>query len=271
MKFFHANPFAGFVRLLVEGVSRGRTAGSPYPDNMRFAVSDHPIVSHEEWLDARAQLLASEKEFTRQRDRLSNQRRALPWVKVDKEYVFDGPNGRETLSQLFGGRSQLLVYHFMFGPDWNEGCKNCSFWADSFNGITTHLRQRDVTMIAVSRAPYPKLKAFEEHMGWSFKWASSNTSDFNHDFNVSFTPEEMKGTVFYNYARRKFSSSEAPGISVFHKDGAGTIFHTYSCYARGLDAVNGAYQLLDLVPKGRDEAGLPYPMSWVRHHDKYDG
>jgi predicted dithiol-disulfide oxidoreductase (DUF899 family) len=232
-------------------------------------MKNHPIVSQDEWLAARLRLLAKEKEFTRRRDRLSEERRALPWVKVEKEYVFDGPNGRETLSQLFQGCSQLLIYHFMYGTDWKEGCKNCSFWADSFNGITAHLKHRDVTMIGVSRAPYSKLKTFQTRMGWSFKWVSC-TSDFGHDFNVSFTPEEMKGAVFYNYERRKFPMTEAPGISVFYKDNAGTLFHTYACYGRGLDAVNGAYQLLDLVPKGRNEADLPHPMSWVRHHDRYD-
>src|SRR5262245_17381680 len=230
----------------------------------------HQVVSQDEWLAALLRLLAKEKEFTRQRDRLSEERRALPWVKVEKEYVFDGSNGRETLLQLFQGRSQLLIYHFMYGTGWKEGCKNCSFWADSFNGITAHLKHRDVAMIVVSRAPYSKLRAFQERMGWSFKWVSSSTSDFGHDFNVSFTPEEMKGVVFYNYERRKFPMTEAPGISVFYKDDIGTLFHTYSCYGRGLDAVNGAYQLLDLVPKGRNEADLPNPMSWVRHHDKYD-
>jgi predicted dithiol-disulfide oxidoreductase (DUF899 family) len=234
------------------------------------AMRGHPIVSQEEWLAARLRLLGKEKEFTQQRDQLTEQRRALPWVKVEKEYVFDGPNGRETLAQLFQGRSQLLIYHFMYGTDWNEGCKNCSFWADSFDGITAHLKHRDVSMIVVSRAPYSKLKAFQKRMGWRFKWVSSGTSDFGHDLYVSFTPEEMKGTVFYNYEYRKFSLSEAPGISVFYKDDAGAIFHTYSCYGRGLDAVNGAYQLLDLVPRGRNEADLPHPMSWVRHHDKYD-
>ena len=212
-------------------------------------MRNHPIVSQAEWLGARLRLLAKEKEFTRQRDQLSEERRALPWVKVEKEYVFDGPNGREALPQLFQGNSQLLIYHFMYGTDWNEGCKNCSFWADSFDGITAHLKHRDVTMIVVSRAPYAKLNAFRKRMGWRFKWVSSGTSDFNHDFNVSFTSEEMKGTVFYNYEHRKFPLSEAPGISVFYKDDAGAIFHTYSCYGRGLDAVNGAYQLLDLGPK----------------------
>jgi len=235
-----------------------------------FAMRNHPIVSQNEWLDARARHLAKEKAFTRWRDQLSEERRALPWVKVEKEYVFDGSNGRETLAQLFQGNSQLLIYHFMYGTDWNEGCKNCSFWADSFNGITAHLKHRDVMMIVVSRAPYSKLKTFQKRMGWSFKWVSSSNTEFSRDFNVSFTPEEGKGMVFYNYEHRKFPLTEAPGISVFYKDDAGTIFHTYSCYGRGLDAVNGAYQLLDLVPKGRNEADLPHPMSWVRHHDKYD-
>jgi predicted dithiol-disulfide oxidoreductase (DUF899 family) len=229
----------------------------------------HKVVSEKEWLAARRALLAKEKELTRQRDRLSEERRALPWVKVEKDYVFDGPNGRQTLSELFEGRSQLIVYHFMYGPDWSEGCKSCSFWADNFNGAVEHLKARDVTMIAVSRAPYSKLKAFQKRMGWSFKWVSSFGSDFNYDFNVSFTPEQQQGKVFYNFENQEFPSDEAPGISVFYKDQDGNIFHTYSAYARGLDAVNGAYQLLDLAPKGRDEAGLPWSMAWVQHHDKY--
>ena len=235
----------------------------------KAARKKHHVVSHEEWLSARRALLAKEKEITRQRDRLSEERRALPWVKIEKSYSFDGPNGRETLVDLFEGRSQLIVYHFMYGPDWSEGCKSCSFWADNFNGAVEHLKARDVTMIAVSRAPYPTLKAFEKRMGWRFKWVSSLGSDFNYDFQASFTPEQQKGKVFYNFEKQEFPSDEAPGISVFYKDEAGTIFHTYSCYARGLDAVNGAYQLLDLVPKGRDEAALPWSMAWVQHRDKY--
>jgi predicted dithiol-disulfide oxidoreductase (DUF899 family) len=229
----------------------------------------HAVVSHEEWLTARRQLLAKEKELTRLRDRLSEERRALPWEKVEKAYTFDGPSGRETLAQLFEGRSQLLVYHFMFGPDWKEGCKSCSFWADNFNGAVEHLKHRDVTMIAVSRAPYEMLKAFQRRMGWGFKWVTSYGNDFNRDYHVSFTEEELKKPVFYNYELRDFPADEAPGLSAFYKDETGAIFHTYSCYARGLDAINGTYQLLDLAPKGRDEAGLPYTMSWVRHHDKY--
>ena len=229
----------------------------------------HPVVSQKEWLAARRALLAKEKELTRQRDRLSEERRALPWVKVDKDYAFDGPDGRQTLSELFEGRSQLLVYHFMYGPDWEEGCPSCSFWADNFNGAIEHLKARDVTMIAVSRAPYRTLKAFQKRMGWSFKWVSSLGSDFNYDFHVSFTPEQQQGKVFYNFEKQEFPSDEAPGISVFYKDGTGDVFNTYSAYSRGIDAVNGAYQLLDLAPKGRDEAELPWPMAWVKHHDKY--
>jgi predicted dithiol-disulfide oxidoreductase (DUF899 family) len=231
-------------------------------------MNKHMVVSRDAWIAARKALLAKEKEFTRQRDRVSAERRELPWVKVDEEYLFDGPNGKETLSELFAGSNQLLVYHFMFGPDWTEGCPSCSFWADNYNGIAVHLKQRDVSLVVVSRAPLEKLKAYKERMGWSFKWVSSLGNDFNRDYHVSFTPEE-KDTAYYNFERRGFSSSEAPGISVFFKDEDGNVFHTYSCYARGLDMLNGAYHHLDLVPKGRDEQGLPYPMSWVRRHDKY--
>ncbi len=228
------------------------------------------VVSREEWIAARKEHLAREKALTRQRDQLSRERRELPWVRVDESYVFDGPNGKETLAELFDGRSQLLVYHFMFDPDWDEGCKSCSFWADNFDGIVVHLKHRDVTMVAISKAPFAKLDAFRRRMGWRFKWVSSAHTSFNRDYHVSFTPEEQeRGPVDYNYEMRAFPSSEAPGISVFFKDSTGAIFHTYSCYARGLDMVNGAYHLLDLVPKGRDEAGLPYSMAWVRHHDRY--
>lgn len=232
-------------------------------------MKNHKIVSPENWTAARVKLLAREKELTRLRDQVSLQRRELPWVRVDKEYVFDGLTGRETLGDLFEGRSQLLVYHFMFDPSWIEGCKSCSFWADNYAGIILHLAQRDVTMATVSRAPLPTLEAFKQRMGWQFKWVSSFGSDFNRDFQVTFTAEERQGEVWYNYSMRRFSSPEAPGASVFHRDRGGQIYHTYSCYARGLDAMNGAYQWLDLVPKGRDEAGLPYGMAWVRHHDKY--
>ena len=233
-------------------------------------MENHKIVSREEWIVARQHHLTKEKEFTRLRDELSRQRRELPWEKVDKEYVFDGPNGKETLSDLFAGRSQLLAYHFMFGPEWKEGCPSCSFWADNFNNIIAHLNQRDVTMVAVSKAPLEKLTAFQKRMGWTFKWLSSFGNDFNRDYHVSFTPEELKkGEMYYNYRLGKFGRDEAPGISVFYKNENGVVFHTYSCYARGLDMLNGTYHYLDLLPKGRDEAGLSYTQEWVKHHDKY--
>ena len=229
----------------------------------------HKVVSNEEWLAARKGFLAKEKEFTRLREELARQRRELPWVKVEKAYAFDGPNGKESLSDLFAGRGQLIVNHFMFGPDWNEGCPSCSFWADTYNGIVVHLEHRDASFVVVSRAPLEKLEAYKRRMGWSFKLVSSLNNDFNRDYHVSFTPEEQK-TAVYNYAAGGFGSSEAPGVSVFAKGEDGQIFHTYSCYARGLDMLNGAYQLLDVVPKGRDEQGLPYPMAWVRRHYKYE-
>ena len=233
-------------------------------------TADHQVVSRDEWLAARKALLAREKEFTRLNDALSAERRALPWVRVEKPYVFEGPDGKETLAGLFGGRSQLIVYHFMFGPNWEEGCKSCSFWADNFNGIDVHLAARDVTLLAVSSAPYAKIAAFKTRMGWTFKWVSSDGSDFNHDYHVTFSPEEVeRGDVFYNYAWIKFSGTERPGISVFNRDEDGTIFHTYSCYARGLEMLNGAYRYLDLAPKGRDEAGFDFSMEWVRLHDRY--
>jgi predicted dithiol-disulfide oxidoreductase (DUF899 family) len=233
-------------------------------------VQTHKVVSRDEWLEARKQFLAKEKEFTRLRDQLSKARRELPWERVDKTYVFDGPAGKETLAELFQGRSQLIVYHFMFDPSWEAGCQHCSFWADNFNGIPVHLNHRDVTMVAISRAPLAKLEAYRKRMGWSFKWLSAFGSDFNYDYYVSFTPEEVaKEQAFYNYARRKPQASESVGISVFHKDADGNVFHTYSCYARGVDMLNGAYHYLDLVPKGRDEAGQSNPQFWVRRHDEY--
>lgn len=233
-------------------------------------MQDHRVVSREEWLAARREHLAKEKEFTRLRDRLSRERRELPWVKVEKEYIFDGPNGKESLSDLFGNRSQLIIYHFMFGPDWEEGCPSCSFWADNFNGIVIHLNHRDINLVAVSRARLEKLEAYKNRMGWSFKWLSSFDSDFNRDYQVSFTPEEMKkGEMFYNFGVCKFPSEEAHGISVFCKNQQGDIFHTYSCYSRGLDMLNGAYHFMDLAPKGRDEDALPYSMAWLRRHDQY--
>lgn len=234
-------------------------------------MKDHPVVSREEWLAARLALLAKEKDFTRLRDELSRQRRALPWVKVEKPYVFDGPNGQETLADLFAQRSQLIVYHFMFPPDWDEGCLHCSFWADSFNGSPVHLKYRDATFIAISRAPLAKIEPFKQRMGWSFKWVSSFQSDFNYDYSVSFTPEEMQGgTAFYNYVPTDPGVTDREGISVFYQDNSGSVYHTYSCYARGIDMVNATYQLLDLAPKGRDEEHLEDPQAWVRHHDRYE-
>jgi predicted dithiol-disulfide oxidoreductase (DUF899 family) len=227
------------------------------------------VVSRAEWTRAREALLQREKELTRLRDAISRQRRELPWVRIDKEYRFDTPQGPRTLARLFEGRSQLLIYHFMLDPSWAEGCKSCSFWADSYNGIGVHLAARDVTMVTVSRAPLPQIEAFKQRMGWSFPWVSSHGSDFNRDFHVTFTDEERQGDVYYNYGRRRFGSSEAPGASAFARDDAGAVYHTYSCYARGLDALNSAYQWLDLTPKGRAEDGLKYPMAWVRHHDRY--
>ena len=228
------------------------------------------VVSRDEWLAARKQHLKKEKEFTRLRDKLSAERRELPWVKVEKNYVFDGPKGKETLADLFDGRSQLIVYHFMFGPEWEQGCPSCSFLSDHIDGSVVHLAHRDVTFVVVSRAPMPKIEAFKKRMGWRFKWVSSYGSDFNFDYHVSFTKDEMaKGKVYYNYDMNAFPSDEGPGISVFYKDGTGDIFHTYSCYARGTDILVGAYNYLDLVSKGRDEAELPWTMAWLRHHDKY--
>ena len=228
------------------------------------------VVSPAEWLAARKEFLAKEKEFTRLRDELSRQRRELPWEKVEKPYVFDGPNGRQTLAELFDGRSQLIVYHFMFGPGWKEGCPSCSFLADHFDGPAVHLANRDVTLAVVSRAPLTEIEAFKKRMGWRFKWVSSFGNDFNRDYHVSFTNEEMAaGKVLYNYSMTEFPSEEAPGASVFYKVGPGNIFHTYSSYGRGLDILLGVYNFLDLAPKGRDEDGLAFTMSWVRHHDRY--
>jgi predicted dithiol-disulfide oxidoreductase (DUF899 family) len=233
-------------------------------------MTDHAIVSEEEWIEARKALLAKEKEFTRGRDALSQARRDLPWVKVRKDYVFDTTEGRKSLADLFEGRSQLVVYHFMFGPDWEKPCKSCSFWADNFNGIGEHLKARDVSFAAISRAPLAKLTATAKRLGWKFKWVSSAESDFNFDFGVSFTKEAINsGEITYNFGRHKAFGDEMPGISVLFKDKDGTIYRTYSCYSRGLDMMNGAYQFLDLVPKGRDENGLPHTMAWVRLHDEY--
>ena len=235
-------------------------------------MESHRVVSRNQWIEERKALLAREKEFTQLRDQLSHARRDLPWVRVDKDkdYVFDGAGGKQNLAELFAGRQQLIVYHLMFDPSWEEACSRCSFWADNFNGVLVHLNQRDVSLVAISRAPFAKLAAFQKRMGWSFNWVSSFANDFNHDYHVSFAPEQLaQGEVIYNYRLVKNSMSERPGISVFYKDPGGTIFHTYSCYARGLDMLNVAYHYLDLTPKGRDEEELPFPMEWVRYHDAY--
>jgi predicted dithiol-disulfide oxidoreductase (DUF899 family) len=228
------------------------------------------VVPQAEWLAARKDLLKKEKEFTRLRDELSRQRREMPWEKVEKRYAFDGPQGTETLADLFGGKSQLIVYHFMFGSGWKEGCPSCSYLADTFNGASVHLPARDTTFVAISRAPLPEIEGFKKRMGWQFKWVSSSGNDFNFDYHVSFSKgEKAKGKVYYNYQMMEFPSEEAPGASVFYRNEAGEIFHTYSSYGRGLDILIGTYNFLDLTPKGRDEEGLPHSMAWVRHHDRY--
>jgi predicted dithiol-disulfide oxidoreductase (DUF899 family) len=234
-------------------------------------MTTHPVVSREKWIEARREHLTREKEFTRLRDQLSAERRNLPWVKVDKPYVFDGPKGPESLADLFEGRQQLIVQHFMFDPSWDEGCKSCSFWVDNFDGIGVHLAHRDVTFVLVSRAPLATLEAYRARMGWHIKWVSSFHTDFNSDYHVSFTDEERAaGQVYYNYATGSFPAPEGPGVSVFYRDHDGTVYHTYSTYSRGLDMLNGAYHLLDLVPKGRDEKGLSYTMEWLQRHDQYE-
>jgi len=227
------------------------------------------VVSPQQWVAARKRLLAKEKEFTRQRDELSRLRREMPWEKVEKKYAFEGSNGTEMLTELFDGRTQLIVYHFMFGPGWKEGCPSCSFLADSFDGAAIHLAQRDTTFVAISRATLPEIEAFKKRMGWKFKWLSSNGTDFNYDYQVSVgNGEKADSTVYYNYTLQKFPSEERPGASFFYKKGD-EVFHTYSAYARGLDILLPTYNWLDMTAKGRDENGLPYPMAWIRHHDRY--
>ena len=235
-------------------------------------MTEHRVVPHQAWIEARTALLAKEKEFTRLRDELAALRRQLPWERVEKSYVFDGPTGKETLGDLLAGKSQLIVYHFMFAPDWQAGCKSCSFWADNFNGIDIHLRQRDISFVAISRAPLAKLEAYRKRMGWSFKWVSSGETDFNFDFGVSFRAEEMaRGAAYWNYRMQKPFDTDTVGISVFYRDRDKEIFHTYSCYQRGVDMMNAAYHYMDLTPKGRDEAGQgsSNPQAWVRRHDEY--
>ena len=230
-------------------------------------MPQHKIASHQDWIAARCEFLAKEKEFTRLRDDLSRQRQELPWEKVEKDYVFDGPNGKESLGQLFAGKSQLIVYHFMFAPDWDAGCKSCSFWADNFNGIDVHLKHRDIAFVAISRAPLAKLDAYRKRMGWGFKWLSSAANSFNFDYNASFTPEELaSGKAFFNYTIQKPPVSDMVGISVFAKGEDGQVYHTYSTYQRGVDMMNGAYHYIDLTPRGRNESDT---QSWVRRHDEY--
>jgi predicted dithiol-disulfide oxidoreductase (DUF899 family) len=228
------------------------------------------VVSEEQWRIARKDLLTREKELTRLRDEVSRHRRELPWVKIEKEYVFEGPTGKEMLADLFDGRSQLIVYHFMLGPGWGEGCKSCSYLADHFDGANWHLPHRDVTFVVISRAPLAEIQAYQKRMGWRFKWLSSHGNDFNFDYHVSFTKEdERKNKGYYNYEVGEYINDEMPGLSVFYRDEKGDVYHTYSTYARGLDVLVGAYNFLDLVPKGRDEDHLDFTMEWVRRHDEY--
>jgi predicted dithiol-disulfide oxidoreductase (DUF899 family) len=229
------------------------------------------VVSQEQWLEARLDLLAQEKAFDRQRDALTRARQKMPWVKVETDYVFDGPNGKESLSDLFDGRSQLIVYHFMYHPSWgDQPCRSCSFWADNFEGIGVHLNARDVNLVIVSKAKYSQIEAYKRRMGWTFKWVSSYENTFNRDFHVSFTDAEVTDeNGYYNYKRQRVPREEMPGMSVFAKDDAGNVFHTYSSYGRGIDMINGAYHLLDRVPKGRDEGDLPWVQAWIRRHDEY--
>jgi predicted dithiol-disulfide oxidoreductase (DUF899 family) len=239
---------------------------------MSTRTIDKPkIVSREEWLVARKKLLAREKQLTRERDTVAAERRQLPWVKVEKNYTFDSSSGKKSLADLFNGKSQLIVYHLMFGPEWQEACPSCSFNMDHTDSALVHLAQRDVSFAAISRSPISKIEAFKKRMGWKFNWVSSHGSDFNYDYHVSFTPEQLaQGKVEYNFDLTVFPGAEAPGISVFYKDQDGHIFHTYSAYARGTETTMNAYNYLDYVPKGRDEDGLAFSMSWLRHHDRYE-
>jgi predicted dithiol-disulfide oxidoreductase (DUF899 family) len=233
-------------------------------------MSAPQAVSREEWIIARKSLLSREKEFTKERDAISAARRELPWVKIETPYVFQGPQGEVSLLDLFDGRRQLTVYHLMYAPDWDTPCKSCSFWADHFDGMLPHLAARDVTLVAISRAPLQKIEAMKERMGWKFPWYSSNTTSFNFDFGVSFTQEQLdSGKAIYNYEPLPFQTTEMPGVSTFIRDEAGNIFHTYSAFYRGIDALNLTYQYLDVTPLGRHEEGLPEPMDWVRLHDEY--
>ncbi len=234
------------------------------------SIENPTVVSPDKWLTARREFLREEKEFSKLRDRLAARRRELPWVKVDRPYVFESPQGPLSLAELFEARSQLIVYHFMLAPGWEEGCPGCSYVSDHFDGALPHVNARDVSFTAVSTAPLAEIERFRARMGWKFNWVSSHGTSFNRDFGVSFTPEEVeRGEADYNFGRREIGSSEMPGLSVFARDANGGVFRTYSTYSRGLDLLIGAYNLLDLVPKGRDE-DPEAPMKWVRHHDRYD-
>jgi predicted dithiol-disulfide oxidoreductase (DUF899 family) len=234
------------------------------------AITDHSVVSADRWVAERKALMAREKELVRLSDEIARARRALPWERVAKDYVFDAPEGRRSLPELFDGRRQLLVQHFMFGPGWEHGCPSCSFMADHSDGMSVHLAQRDVSFVAVSRAPLADIERFKARMGWHFRWVSSAANDFNRDFHVSFGPEDrVEGSVYYNYGMTRFPNTEAPGVSVFYRDAAGEIFHTYSTFGRGVEVMMGTYRLLDLVPEGRAERDVPNKMEWVRHHDRY--
>jgi predicted dithiol-disulfide oxidoreductase (DUF899 family) len=232
-------------------------------------VENPKVVSEAEWIAARKELLVKEKKLTRQRDELAAERQKLPWVKVDKKYVFETAGGKKTLPELFGGKSQLAIYHFMFGPDWEQGCPSCSLIADHLDNLGIHLAQRDMRLMIVSRAPLDKIDSFKKRMGWKFPWVSSFGSEFNFDFGVSVAKEDVGKEIIYNYAPSKFPSDERPGMSVFYKNANGEVFHTYSMYGRGLEDLMSMYVILDRIPKGRDEAGLPHGMAWVRHHDRY--
>src|SRR5690242_12452241 len=239
--------------------------------NPEPTIATHAVVSKDRWTAERKALLAREKELTRLQDEIARARRALPWERVEKSYVFETAEGQRTLADLFEGRRQLLVQHFMFAPGWEQGCKSCSFMADHSDGMNVHLAHRDVTLMAISRAPLAEIERFRQRMGWQFKWASSHDSDFNYDFGVSFTPEDVaKGQLYYNFGIWPMRGEEWPGISVFYKDDDGEVFHTYSSYGRGVEVMMGTYDMLDLMPKGRDERDTPYKMEWVRHHDRYD-
>jgi len=233
------------------------------------AVKDHKVVSPTEWAVARKRLLVAEKKFSRLRDQLNEQRRRLPWTKIEKQYVFDGPNGKRTLAELFDGKSQLVIYHFMFGPGWKEGCPHCSFWADHYDSVNVHLNQRDTMLVVISRAPWKEIAPFKKRMGWKFNWLSSSQTDFNFDFNVSFTPAQIKsGKAIYNYAPLRMDIDEREGVSAFYRDHQRDIYRTYSSYARGIDLLNTTYNFLDLTAKGRDE-NRDNPQDWVRSHDRY--